>query len=72
MSKTESGRQPNRKDRVGDGQFSPLQPLLGAADDCLAHTKAEIFRHIDIEFWTVGIEMMDCRAWLKIDGELQN
>jgi hypothetical protein len=42
------------------------------ADTCLAHTKAEIFRYIDIEFWTVGIEMMDHRAWLKITGKLQN
>lgn len=39
---------------------------------CLTHTKAEIFRYIGIEFWTVGIEMMDCRALLKIAGGLRN
>jgi hypothetical protein len=62
-------RQQNRKNRA---QFSLLQPLSSAADTCLSHTKAEIFCYIDIEFWTVGIEMMDHRVWLKIAGELQN
>ena len=65
-------RQQNRKNSVGDGQFSPLQPLSSAAYDCRVRAKEEIFRYIDIEFWTVGIEMMDRRAWLKVARELQN
>jgi len=65
-------RQQNGKNRIDDGQFSPLQPLSSASRYLLAHTKAEIFRYIDIEFWTVGIEMVDHRAWLKIAGKLQN
>jgi hypothetical protein len=64
-------RQQNRKNKVGDGQCSPLQPLSSSGDDCFTHTKTEIFRRVDIEFWTVGIEMMDRRTWLKIAGELR-